>query len=77
MTKRGKGKRDWWGEFLQGIAEGRRCRGESPLQDDGHLLGVFPHPLLPENIEKRFESGISCANLTPRPSPLAERGVEG
>jgi len=30
-----------------------------------------------ESIERRFENGASCANLTPSPSPLAERGVEG
>jgi len=37
-----------------------------------------------EGIEKRSKSGVSCANgvgtcanLTPIPSPLAERGVEG
>jgi len=28
-----------------------------------------------ESIEKRFERGVFCANLTPVPSPPAERGV--
>ena len=59
-----------------GKPDGASERGPAWVDEEAEYGGAGTSPGM-EGVEKRFESGVSWANLTPIPSPPAERGAEG
>ena len=54
----------------------RRPHGR-PMRLTSQPMVPLPLVCLAEDVEKPLQSGVSRANLTPIPSPPAERGAEG